>query len=402
MSDMLSRGEIDALLNSVDNNVDDDENTKEELSANGTSHQETGDTLTDMELDTIGEIGNISMGSAATTLFALLGNRVQITTPKVSQTTISELAKVYQIPFVAVFVRYSMSIEGTNLLILKEDDVRVMTSLMMGGNGTSDLPEELTDMHLSALSEAMNQMMGAAATSLAEMIDKKVDISPPIVKKISLEDMSLETDGLGENQPVICTSFNMTVGNLIDSQIMQILPINFAKELVHTMIGDVEEKMDNTVASEPVSAQQSQPASDTQSQNQASQQPDSGQTQQYQAPQYQAPQYQAPLQSQVQVQPVQFSNFETSIAQELRLPENIDLIKDVMLKITVELGKTVKPINEILDFKPGSIVELDKLVGEPLDILANGKKIAMGEVVVIDENYGMRITDIVKQDKKAQ
>nr|WP_308592495.1 flagellar motor switch phosphatase FliY [uncultured Criibacterium sp.] len=418
MSDMLSQEEINALLAGGNKSDTSSEGQAQENQAvdvqNNTvssiNEVQFEDTLSDIEKDAIGEIGNISMGSAATTMFTLLQNRVEITTPRVMQTTIAEIAKKYPIPFISVFVRYSVGINGTNLLILKEDDVKIITSLMMGGDGKSDLPDELTDLHLSAISEAMNQMMGASATSLAEMIDKKVDITPPVVNKVSLENGKLDPGDIDINEPVICTAFDMTIGDIIDSEIMQILPIDFAKLLVETMMGGKSSKAEE----QPEPKQEIPPQSDNQINQEPSYQiPPQVQPQPMQQPQpqmppqpqgmpmYQEPYYRQP-QPQVQVQPVQFSNFDANMYQDARLPENIDLIKDVMLKITVELGKTVRPINEILDFKPGSIIELDKLVGESLDILANGKKIAMGEVVVIDENYGMRITDIVKQEKKVQ
>lgn len=418
MSDMLSQEEINALLAGGNKSDTSSEGQAQENQAvdvqNNTvssiNEVQFEDALSDIEKDAIGEIGNISMGSAATTMFTLLQNRVEITTPRVMQTTIAEIAKKYPIPFISVFVRYSVGINGTNLLILKEDDVKIITSLMMGGDGKSDLPDELTELHLSAISEAMNQMMGASATSLAEMIDKKVDITPPVVNKVSLENGKLDPGDIDINEPVICTAFDMTIGDIIDSEIMQILPIDFAKLLVETMMGGKSSKAEE----KPEPKQEIPPQSDNQINQEPSYQiPPQVQPQPMQQPQpqmppqpqgmpmYQEPYYRQP-QPQVQVQPVQFSNFDANMYQDARLPENIDLIKDVMLKITVELGKTVRPINEILDFKPGSIIELDKLVGESLDILANGKKIAMGEVVVIDENYGMRITDIVKQEKKGQ
>ena len=105
-------------------------------------------------------------------------------------------------------------------------------------------------------------------------------------------------------------------------------------------------------------------------------------------------------QNNVRVQPASFASFDAPTKRHGSVPENIDLIKDVLLKVTVELGKTTKSIDEILQLTPGSILELDRLVGEPLDIMVNGKKIAKGEVVVIDENYGIRVTDIIKAEKR--
>ena len=397
MNDMLSQEEINALLNGGTFN---DEATQEEPN---TAVQE--EAFDDIEKDALGEIGNISMGSAATTLFTLLGHKVEITTPVVTQTTINEIAKNHQIPFVSVYIRYSVGIDGMNLLILREDDVKVITSLMLGGDGRTDLPEELTELHLSAISEAMNQMMGATATSLSEMVGGKIDITPPKVSRVTIQGDRLDPDILDLNQIIMCTSFRMKVGDLIDSEIMQILPVDFAKELVGKMIGvpvedDVPVKEETIpMQPEPVQASEQavmQPPPPQQEVNNYAQTPVMQPQMDY------GYQQTAPVQNYVKVQPEQFSSFDSSAARQMQVPENIDIIKDVMLQITVELGKTVKPIDEILDFKPGSVLELDKVVGESLDILANGKKIAMGEVVVIDENYSIRITDIVKPDKRLQ
>ncbi len=401
-NDMLSQEEINALLSGVVNNDTSDVQDVEK-------NDDIIDAFTDMEKDAIGEIGNISMGSAATTLFTLLSQRVEITTPTVKQTTIAKIAENYPLPFVSVFIKYSVGIDGMNLLILKEDDVKIITSLMLGGDGVSDLPEDLTEMHLSAISEAMNQMMGAASTSLSEMLGGKIDITPPKVSRVNFKGDRLDPDILDPTQEIMCTSFRMRVGNLIDSEIMQILPIEFARKLIDKIMGGAgmsEEEEQVTQEQAPQAVQevpQATPVMPPQEQYQAAPQ------QYYQAPPpqyYQAPpqmQYeQMPPQPSVRVQQAQFSSFDSLATTNIQVPENMDLIKDVMLQITVELGKTVKPINEILDFKPGSVLELDKVVGESLDILANGKKIATGEVVVIDENYGIRITDIVKPDKRLQ
>lgn len=411
MSDMLTQEEISALLGGE--NSDDNTNSSESATSDDTDSTlndkdiaNSNQALSDVEIDVLGEIGNISMGTAATTLFTLLNNKVDITTPVVKQTTIRNLVSDYELPFVSVFVKYSLGIDGVNLLMLKEEDVKVITSLMLGGNGIDDVPEELTDIHLSAISEAMNQMIGSSSTSLSEMMGEKIDITPPTVTRVSFRDGMIDPKIVDIDGDVMCTSFRMTVGDFLDSTIMQILPLSFAKELVTKMMGtDVDsEEMEPIIESEvqPEPELQSQP----QMQHQAPQKPQphlqpkaKPQYVNHQQMQGESQMYNQPVSNPVNVQPAQFMSFDSPMIDPSQIPENIDLIKDVMLKITVELGKTVKPIDEILDFQPGSILELDKLVGESLDILANGKKIAMGEVVVIDENYGIRITDIVKSEK---
>ena len=406
MSDMLSQEEINALLNGTAN-----ADTQE--SSDVADDEPKQEAFNEIERDALGEIGNISMGSAATTLFTLLSQKVEITTPKVRQTNITEVASNYSLPFVSVFIKYSVGIDGVNLLILKEEDVKIITSLMLGGDGQSDLPEELTEMHLSAISEAMNQMMGAASTSLSEMLGGKIDITPPKVNRVVRQGDRLNPEILSPDEEIMCTSFRMKVGDLIDSEIMQILPIDFARVLIDKIMGNdySEEEVVEEAVQEPVQAQQAQqveqalPPTPVQqpAMQQSMMQPQMDPTM-MQQPYYPQPQY-APMPQMappIQVQQAQFSSFDSLQSRNIQVPENMDLIKDVMLQITVELGKTVKPISEILDFKPGSILELDKVVGESLDILANGRKIATGEVVVIDENYGIRITDIVKPDKRLQ
>ncbi|WP_066072353.1 flagellar motor switch phosphatase FliY [Alkalithermobacter thermoalcaliphilus] len=368
MNDFLSQEEIDALLKGTMNMSSSDD-----------------DILSDIEKDALGEIGNISMGTAATTLSTLLYQRVNITTPKVDIVTIDDMAKQYSLPFVAVQVNYKEGLTGTNLLILKEEDVKIITSLMMGGDGVTNLPSELDDIHLSAISEAMNQMVGSSSTSISEMISKKIDISPPNVFKYNLGDENIELEYIKRNEKIVRVSFEMKIGNLIDSNIMQLLPIDFAKNLVNNMLyGESSTSVSNLVEENNqynnLSSSLSEDISiDLDKSFEAKQQKP---------------------QSNINVQPVKFESFDTPSTQSSSIPENISLIKDVFLKVTVELGRTKKSIDEILQFAPGTVIELDKLVGEPLDILVNGKKIAKGEVVVIDENYGIRITDIIKPEKR--
>lgn len=404
MVDMLSQEEIDALLSGGG----DDEEEEVDIS------------LTDEEIDALGEVGNISMGTAATTLFTLLGQKVTITTPKVTVISYSELAESYERPSVIINVRYKEGIEGINILILQEDDVKIITDLMMGGDGTN-VADELTDLHLSAIGEAMNQMIGSSSTSLSEMLGEKVDISPPEPQFDKLKDISFEDVGISTSDNVVRIAFRMTVGDLIDSQINQIMPIEVARQLVRNLLnqgaGSEPEPVEMPVE-QPVQPQQAPPVQQQvppmqqqvqqqapPMQQQVQQAPPQYQQQvppQYQQPQYQQQQYQQPYQPQMQninAQPVQFESFDEN-GMISGYNNNINIIKDVPLEITVELGRTTKKISEILDFAPGSVIELDKLVGESLDILANGKKIATGEVVVVDENYGIKITDIIVPEQR--
>ena len=383
MDGMLSQEEIDALTGAA--------------GAATTTAAPTTMTLTDAERDAVGEIANINMGTAATTLSTLLNNKVTITTPKVSYVTINEISAQYDKPCVFIHISYIDGISGNNVLILKEHDVKVITDLMMGGDG-SNTEGELTELHLSAISEAMNQMMGSAATSLSSMLDKKVDISPPTASVVdlndSIDDVTVSSFLADE---LVQVSFTMQIGDLVDSQIMQLYPFDFARDLYRKFIGDAGLGQEEAQP-EPAPAAQPQSTPDPMAgvnMNSAAQampqqpqmQPDMAQQVMQQPYMMHAPN--------VNVQPAQFQPFNAGVS-PLMQQENIDLIMDVPLEVTVELGRSNKSIKEILDFSPGTIIELNKLAGEPVDVLVNGKFVAKGEVVVIEENFGIRITEITK------
>jgi flagellar motor switch protein FliN/FliY len=383
MDGMLSQEEIDALTG--DSPAD---------SAGAGS-----DSLSDAERDAVGEIANINMGTAATTLSTLLNNKVTITTPRVSYVTINELSQQYDRPCVFIHISYIEGIDGNNVLILKESDVKIITDLMMGGDGTN-IDGELTELHLSAISEAMNQMMGSAATSLSSMLEKKVDISPPSASLVDLNDTIEDTmiSTFLEDQ-IIQVAFDMKIGDLVDSQIMQLYPFDFARELYNRFIGDKESSAPESAAApapEPAApAPAQQPAMGAAPQAAPQMQPQMGVPQMMDPSMMQMQQpYMMPVQN-VNVQPAQFQPFNAGISPLLQ-QENIDLIMDVPLEVTVELGRSNKSIKEILDFAPGTIIELNKLAGEPVDVLVNGKFVAKGEVVVIEENFGIRLVEIAK------
>lgn len=360
MDGMLTQEEIDALTGG--NNSDSSTQQASDIS----------ESLTDAERDAVGEIANINMGTAATTLSTLLNNKVTITTPRVSYVTLNELSAQYDRPCVFIHISYISGIDGNNILILKEHDVKVITDLMMGGDGTNT-EGELSELHLSAISEAMNQMMGSAATALSSMLEKKVDISPPVASLVDLND-TIEDTELSNflDGDIVQVAFDMKIGDLVDSQIMQLYPFDFARELYKKFMGS-EVEQTAAPASQP---EQTQPVPQPMPQ------------------QMQQPQYAMPMPN-VNVQSAQFQTFNTGVS-PLMQEENIDLVLDVPLEVTVELGRTNKSIKEILDFSPGTIIELDKLAGEPVDVLVNGKFVAKGEVVVIEENFGIRLVEISK------
>lgn len=372
--------------------------------------------LSEAEIDAIGEIANISMGTAATTLFSLVNRKVEISTPVVSYATWDDVVTKYERPCVFIRIAYTVGLDGSNILVLKENDVKIITDLMMGGDGTNT-EGELGELHLSAISEAMNQMMGSSATSLSSMLNKKIDISPP---KADLIDLAGEIDESEIDEflagKFVKISFRMEIGDLVDSEIMQLYPISFAKEMcagvTHNMEMDSSSMREESApAPEPAPAPQPASAPQMNAQPQMNMQMNPGMGQpmmgqpmmgQPQMNMQMNPGMGQPMMGQpVNVQPAQFTAFSGGNFGTYQ-PENIDLIMDVPLEVTVELGRTKKSISDILDFGPGKIIELNKIAGEPIDVLVNGKYVAKGEVVVIEESFGVRITEIVNSSKPPQ
>lgn len=499
MDGMLSQDEINALLQGMDLSDTADgsdtaapapESSTADNNDNGyvTDTKPTigdGEVLTDVEKDAIGEVANISMGSSATTLYSLVNRKVNITTPVVTLATWKTLLDSYEKPCVFIQIKYTQGLDGTNILVLKEHDVKVITDLMMGGDGTNT-DGELGELHLSAISEAMNQMMGSAATSLSTLLQTVIDISPP---ESSLFDLTEVKDGK-EISPFlggtfVKIAFRMQIDDLVDSTIMQLYPIDFAKKLVETFINTQMSSLDGTVEEQPTQVKNSaseqnmqgsaamagttdhmtQPGMDSMGQqgsmnmngmNQMGMNPmgNMGMNQMGSTPMgmngmnqmggmnmsqmgmnqmgmnqmgnmngmnpmgnppmgmngmnqmgnmngmgmmNQMGMMGMPGQNvqNVNVQPAQFQSFSNDNT-GMTGQENIGLIKDVPLEVTVELGRTTKSISDILDFSPGTIIELDRIAGEPIDVLVNGKFVAKGEVVVIEESFGVRITEIIK------
>ncbi len=419
MDGVLSQEEINALLNDP-----------------GASGPGSVDELTDVEKDEIGEIANICMGTAATTLFSLVNRKVEISTPVVSYSSWNNISSEYERPCVFIRIAYTEGLDGNNILILKENDVKIITDLMMGGDGTN-IEGELGELHLSAICEAMNQMMGSASTSLSSMLDRKIDISPPTADVV---DMTSDIDEGSIDQFLtgnfVKISFHMEIGDLVDSTIMQLYPVSFAKEMcegvMHNMNlgqdGGENKETADTSAPSASNAQTAQNMHQTQTSQQTANaqqmnmqsmmggqmmngqpmmggqmmngQPMMGgqmmNGQQIMGGQPMMGGY--PTEQSVNVQPAQFSAFSGGTVGGYPA-ENIGLIMDVPLEVTVELGRTQKSISDILDFGPGKIIELNKIAGEPIDVLVNGKYVAKGEVVVIEESFGVRITEIVNAAK---
>lgn len=377
---MLSQDEIDALLSISDEEPDEEQ---KEQSINKANY------LSEIEEDTIGEIGNISFGNSATTLSSLLNQKVSITTPKVSVITKTKLYEAFSFDNVKVQVNYESGFTGKNLFVIKTKDAAVISDIMLGGDGTSP-DKTLSEIHLSAVQEAMNQMMGAAATSMSTIFNKFVNITPPTIERGKLGEPDPMIEGI-EESVFVKVSFQLKVGQLIDSNIMQLIPFPFAHEMVEELLnGPTEDKGKDEITTDIAQPDTSQRVEQ-----------DQVESVEMTKNQDEEPQYlgeQTKHQNST-IQTASFSEFE-QVELSKHEQRNLDMLLDIPLQITVELGRTQQPIKDILDLSSGSIIELDKLAGEPVDILVNKKLIAQGEVVVIDENFGVRVTDIISKTER--
>ena len=439
MDGMLSQDEINALLNGMMDTGDSadggaaaegaaDSAPPEAAAAPSAGSGSNGpdeSLLTDVEKDAVGEVANISMGTSATTLYSLVNRKVNITTPVVTLSTWEQILEDYERPCVFIKIKYTVGLEGTNILVLKEDDVKIITDLMMGGDGTN-IEGELGELHLSAISEAMNQMMGSAATSLSSMLGKMIDISPPEASLVELGTLDPADDVSAFLQDTfVKITFRMQIGDLIDSKIMQLYPIDFAKDLYSYFIENKEPEPEPAPTPPPAPAPSPAPGPGP---SMSAPSMDMGMGMGMGMPDASMGMPQAPSMGMgmapnmgmgmspgmgmgmmpgmgmgmqpgmgmpnINIQPASFQAFSGDV-NAMQSQENIELIKDVPLEVTVELGRTQKSINDILEFAPGTIIELDKIAGEPVDVLVNGKLVAKGEVVVIEENFGVRVTEII-------
>lgn len=367
---MLSQDEIDALLK-----VGEEE---DEMDNQAKDSSDSLNSLSTIEIDTLGEIGNISFGSSATTLSTLLNQKVDITTPKVSVIKNTEMNNVLDFEHVTIQVNYIEGFNGQNVLVMKSEDAAVISDIMLGGDGASP-DKELNEIHLSAVQEAMNQMMGTAATSMSTVFGKRVDISPPTIN-LEKTNGNESDESISDEEHFVKVSFQLQVGNLIDSNIMQLIPVQFAKELVDQLLNTSSSDEEKETA---VTAELDKPKVKTEQKTNS--EPQKSENAQYLGDTID--------QDNSSIQQATFSNFE-QVELNKNEQRNLDMLMDIPLKVTVELGRTNRTIKDILELSSGSIIELDKLAGEPVDILVNEKLIAKGEVVVIDENFGVRVTDI--------
>ena len=339
-----------------------------------TVEEEEGKKLTDDEIDALSEIGNISMGSAATALSNLLNKRVSITTPTFMLTDPETVKSNYPIPCVIVNVQYLKGFSGQNMLVIKEEDAIIIAGIMMGED-LNQLKEGLDEIQLSAVSESMNQMMGSASTSMADLFNFTVDISPPqsVYRHLGEDEEEFDISCLDDD--LIQISFQMEIGNLINSEIIQLMPVEFGKKLAAQLLQSLSPTEEIEETGEDISSQSVE----------AFQEVEKG----------------LPGEVPGEETDVQEEKPAQSFLDTIKGDYNIDLIRDLPVTVSGLFGKTTMKMKDVLEFDQGTVVELDKLVGEPVDILANGKLVARGEIVVIEEEFGIKIVEIIKTESDA-
>lgn len=355
---------------------------------------ENPDKLTGMEIDVIGEVMNISMGTAATAMSTILNTKVNITTPRIETIGVEAFEFAYLEPVIGVLINYVEGIEGANVLLLQESDMKKILSQLFDMDTSDEI--EFDEISKSAIGEIMNQMMGAAAGALASFLGKVVNISPPVLldttNKSSIRDLfSLKGDNL------VSIKFNLSIEGLVESEFISAMEPTLAREIVSMSMGASGMDDDEEVAAPPPPPVQQAPV-----QPEAAYQPP---PQAAYAPQTEParvvkneppPVAYAQPQQPVQVSPYEYRSFDQDQRTNNIPGDNLDLLMSVPIQITVELGKTRKKIKDIAELTLGNIVELDRQAGDQVDVIANGRLIARGDVVVVDDNYSVKITEIIK------
>ena len=416
-----------------------------------------------MELDAIGEVMNISLGSSATAVSNLLDHRVDITTPRVSVCDVKEFSIGDLEPAVGVEIRYVSGLEGSNIMLLKRSDVKVIVDILMGSE-TPDEEFELNDLTISAVCEVMNQMMGAASTALSDFLGFPVNISTPESFEVDNFDTFKQDHFPVKEGPCVVVRFMLNIEDTLQSEFINVMSVDLTRELLSglgleddssaeapapapsapaptpapepapqsapapaassggTMSQEeIERLMGGMNQSAPEPAPQSAPAPTPAPQpapQAAPQQaaypppyagqpgapaypmPPYGQPYPYYPGYYPAPAPQAPAAQpapkMIRASQAEMPRFADGTPLEEQQAENLDLLMSVPLEVSVEIGRARRKVQDVLAFTKGSLVMLNKLAGDQVDLYVNGQCIAKGDVVVVDDNFGIRITEVLK------
>lgn len=418
-----------------------------------------------MAIDAIGEIFNISLGSSATAVSNMLARRVDITTPTVTVVAANDFSIDDIRPAIGVKIDYVAGLNGSNVMLLKRSDVRAIVDILMGME-TKDEDFEINELNLSAISEVMNQMMGAASTAMSDFLGEMVNISTP--EAFEIENVSeLVGTYFPSEGTLVVVRFQLTIEDAVESEFMSALSVDLVREMLKGFgIGGADVGLEDEQASAaeqveaPIQTEQAPQIAEqpeVQQQPQMQQQPVQPQTtviEQQPAPQQ--PQMQQPMQQQAMQQPPMMSQpdmqqqamqqppmmpqpdmqqqyaayppypyppmYYMPPQQAMQQPEpktiktsapampkleqshnlneeqagNLDLLMSVPVDISVEIGRTRRRVKDILNYTKGSLVVLDRLAGDRADLYVNGKCIAKGDIVVVDDSFGLRIAEILE------
>lgn len=435
-----------------------------------------------IELDAIGEVLNISLGSSATAVSNMLNRRVDITTPTVHVLTSEEFELGRVDPAVGVEITYVSGLSGRNIMLLRRQDVRAVVDILMGQE-TPDEDFVMDELSMSAICEVMNQMMGASATALSEFLGKMVNISTPTAFEIKdLEEF--RTDYFPHGHTMVVVRFNLSIEGAMESEFMNVMPCDLAKELIGALGVSGEEETTDAAAPEAAAPEAASaggvmsqdeieklmsggadsapapaasaggvmsqdeieklmaggaaapaapapaaasiptaapaavpgaasmpamaaPAAPVAAAPAAAGQVDSAllnqltnliAMQQQQMQQMQQMQQVQPQQNKViQVDQPMMPHFASGEPLGEEQAQNLDLIMSVPLEVSVEIGRTKRLVKDILGFTKGSLVVLDTLAGDQVNLFVNGQCVARGDVVVVEDNFGIRVTEILQK-----
>lgn len=353
---------------------------------------------------------NISLGSSATSLSTLLGKRVEITVPKVNVISAKDFSYENLEPAIGVEINYIEGLDGINLMIWKRTDAKAIIEILLG----QTIPEEefeMDEINTSAICEVMNQMMGSAATALSDFLGKAINISTPVAYEID-DKTEFQNKYFSDDDVIVAVGFELFIEESVQSQFINVMPVSLAREIVSNFLKGTEDFGNNEVKKAPeindaeettVSEAETEDISNGADQNAGHEYAEEEETHIYRGPVKNSvpkkPVQKKREQAPVTVRPMTYDSFdEEEILSEEQLT-NLELIMSVPLEISVEIGKAKRQIKDILEFAQGTIVELDKQAGALVDIIVNGQLIAKGEVVVVNDNFGVRVVEIVKKDE---
>ena len=373
-----------------------------------------------MEIDMLGEILNISLGASATSASNMLSRRVEITTPEVEVVSKENFQYDSLEPAIGVGVDYVEGIKGKNVMIFKRMDIKAIVEILMGGIEIPDDEFELNEMNISAVRELMNQMMGGAATSISEFLGCTIDITPPTSFEITDREF-IKTEYFPDAENLVLIGFDFTIQDAINTKFLSVMTVELAREIISRfdMLSarssdediDINEQIEKGWKdSEPKLVQEAtvvekQVEKEPQKEVKAEIKEEPKEVKKEEQQQVSKPKAKPKLKREsggtklIEVKTPQYEDFQLGNGADDKEATNYDLIMDVPLQVSVELGRTVKQVKDIMEFTKGTLVVLDKLVGEFADLYVNGQLIAKGDVVVIDDSFGFRVSEIIREEE---